>query len=470
MGCNCTANLRADIIKRFFANDARRHEFALELIRIVECQQTVMSLDLQEWFRIYFGFSDILFEEFLACVMKRQTTMSAELQKVIRSRYFPTSQQMALDFIRVVLCSCCPAICGTDIDIVGIYQGDPVADGWYLRQGAGASAEVAEIVYIESDTITESRVCDSRIADYGHPNGINGGYEAPHYYNSGGDWLPMLEVGLKDLGSNDYEFTIWGADPFPYDIAGSTILVQYSTDGGTTWIDGGTADGTSLGGTFIPVTFNTGTNTFIYRTIVTLANGCQFYNPAPDGSNAPVTYFILDDQFLSQFIGWTFNGTDLLDFRNNVLPTLPNFLLDSSADGAGDSLYVAFSGVNHPNIVVVDAVSDPITLDWTTLIAKIPCLSATFTVNDPSDTTLQTLNIGSYIIAATAIAFTDPSFVSVIQAQMRGNGFGSLTTVEINIVGNDVTITFRNSNGLVTGISWVDSAMNTGDETLTTCI
>lgn len=127
----------------------------------------------------------------------------------------------------------CPAICGTDIDIVGIYQGDPVADGWYLRQGAGASAEVAEIVYIESDTITESRVCDSRIADYGHPNGVNSGYESPHYYNSGGDWLPMLEVGLKDLGSNDYEFKIWGVDPFPYDIAGSTILVQYSTDGGT---------------------------------------------------------------------------------------------------------------------------------------------------------------------------------------------------------------------------------------------
>ena len=157
MPCNCTAPLRADIIKRFFANDSRKNEFALELIRIVECQQDTMSYDLREWFRIYFGFNDILLGQFLNCVLKQQTTMSKELEGVIRARYFPASQDMANDFIRVVLCSCCPTICGTDIEIIGI-SNDYTVDGWYLEFGA------SNLVYMESNVITDTVACSSGFA------------------------------------------------------------------------------------------------------------------------------------------------------------------------------------------------------------------------------------------------------------------------------------------------------------------
>lgn len=206
----------------------------------------------------------------------------------------------------------CPEICGTDIDIIGIYTGDPVSDGWYLRQDGGASADVAEIVYIESDTITDTIVCNSRLADYGHPNGENGGYEAPHMYSQGAEWFPLLEVLIKNNGSFDYEFTVFGTDE--YDWAGSTTLIQYSTDGGTTWIDGGSSGSPTSGGDVI--TFNTGTDTFIYRTIVTLANGCQFYNPAPDTGNASycIDYVTIDS---SQTGGAVF---DLLGTINGVTP------------------------------------------------------------------------------------------------------------------------------------------------------
>ena len=155
MACNCTADLRADIIKRFFGVEARRTEFAQELIRIVECQQTMMSRDLQEWFRIWFRFSDVMFEEFLACVMKRQTTMSKELQQVIRSRYFPTSQQMANDFIRVVLCSCCPTMCGTDVNIIGISDSFTAGFVASLLQGKSISEAHATAVEVSAYVCTQ---------------------------------------------------------------------------------------------------------------------------------------------------------------------------------------------------------------------------------------------------------------------------------------------------------------------------
>ena len=164
MSCGCTAPLRADIIKRFFATDSRREDFALELIRIVECQQDTMSPQLELWFRTYFRFSDTLLNEFLRCVLKQQNTMSAELEKTIRARYFPTSQEMANDFIRVVLCGCCPEICGTDIDIIGVSNAFTV-DGWYLENGA------SNIVYMEANVITQKVPCPWGLAGYGHNAG-----------------------------------------------------------------------------------------------------------------------------------------------------------------------------------------------------------------------------------------------------------------------------------------------------------
>jgi len=458
MGCNCTANLRADIIKRFFANQFNGKEFALELIRIVECQQTVMSRELENWFRVWFRFPQDMLEEFLACVMKRQATMSDRLQKVIRARFFPTDQRMADDFIRVVLCSCCPAICGTDIDIIGISD-NFTDDGWYLQ------VDAKNLVYMESDVITETIPCPDGLADFVISLGTATAAPAVWHNDS---WQPLIIVDLigQDIGTS-FTLSTTIEDWFTNPCTGS---VQISTDGGLTWTEVGALTNQQLLDAE-QVVFDTTETSYIYRVVITdTVTGCQYYNPAPDNSSAPITYFILDDPFMGQFGGWTFNGTDLLDFRDNVLPTLPNFLFDASVDEVGDSLYVAFSGVNAPTITVVDAVSDPVVLDWITLIAKIPCLSATFTVIDPSDTIIEYLMIGSYIITASALTITNPLCATEIQSAMRANGFGSLTEVEINIAGNDVTITFRNTNGLITGIRWIDSAMNTGDETLTTCI
>ena len=457
MGCNCTANLRVDIIKRFFANQFNGKEFALELIRIVECQQTVMSRELEDWFKVWFRFPQDMLEEFLACVMKRQQTMSDRLQKVIRARFFPTDQRMADDFIRVVLCGCCPQICGTDVAILGLSDGFTV-DGWYLQ------VDASNLVYMESDVITETVACESGLANYILVSGSV--ITAPHIWQDG-SWQRAMYVELisQNVGV-DFTLSVLIEDYFANPVTG---VAQISEDGGVTYTPVGTLTDTDLT-TGAEVTFLTTATSYIYQVVVTdTVTGCQFFNPAPDNLNPPVTYFILSDQFLSQFTGWTFNGTDLLDFRDNILPTLPNFLYDSSIDTAGDTLYVAFSGVNAPTITVVDAVADPVTLDWVTLIAKIPCLSATFTVIDPTDTTIQYLMIGSYVVAASALPVTNPLCATEIQSLMVGNGFGSLTTVEINVAGNDVTITFRNSNGLVTGIRWLDSAMNTGDETLSPC-
>ena len=351
----------------------------------------------------------------------------------------------------------CPVICGSDLFIIGISNNYTV-DGWYLEQ------EASNIVYMESGAIIETVPCDTGLANYGHANGRS--YEYPHYFN-GGQWVYLINVTQELVSGTEYNLTVELDTTYNWGVASGVL--QYSIDNGATYIDIGTFEYSPSSLPPYLFTFDEGTNDFILRAIVTLENGCQFFNPAPDGSNAPVTYFILDDQFLSQFTGWTFDGTDLLDFRDNILPTLPNFLYDSSIDTAGDSLYVAFSGVTHPDIIVVDSATDPVVLDWVTLIAKIPCLSATFTVVDPTDTTIQYLMIGSKVITASALPVTNPLCATEIQSLMVGNGFGSLTTVEINVAGNDVTITFRNSNGLVTGIRWLDSAMNTGDETLSPC-
>jgi hypothetical protein len=457
MGCNCTANLRADIIKRFFANQFNGKEFALELIRIVECQQTVMSRELEDWFKVWFRFPQDMLEEFLACVMKRQQTMSDRLQKVIRARFFPTDQRMADDFIRVVLCGCCPTLCGTDVNIINTSDQYTV-DGWYMQ------VDASNLVYMEADTIIETVPCESGLADFKITSGAV--TFAPAVWHNG-QWDGAIAVELigQDLGNN-FTLTTTIEDYFTNPCTGS---VQISTNGGSTWTEVGTLTNSQLVDGEQAI-FDTTETDFIYRVIVTdTVTGCQFYNPAPDGSSAPVTYFILNDEFLSQFSGWTFDGTDLLDFRTNILPTLTNFLFDASVDEAGDSLYVAFSGVNAPTVTVVDAIAEPVTLDWITLTTKIPCLSATFTVIDPTDTAIQYLMIGSYIITASALSVTNPLCATEIQSAMRLNGFGSLSTVEINVAGSDVTIIFRDTNGLVTGIRWLDSAMNTGDETLSPC-
>lgn len=351
----------------------------------------------------------------------------------------------------------CPALCGTDVTIIGLSD-SYTEDGWYLQ------VNDSNIVYMESGAITETVPCESGMADLAIVSGAVVG--TPYVWHNG-SWNPLITVELKTQNIGvDFTLITQTEDYFANELTG---VCQISTDGGTTWTDVGTITNAELQiGT--EVIFNTTETNYIYRVIVTdTVTGCQFYNPSPPGSNAPVTYFILDDEFLNQFIDWTFDGTDLLDWRNTVLPTLPNFLFDASVAESGDSLYVSFFGVNHPDIVVVDSLSNPVTLNWQTVTTTVPCLTTTFTVVDPTDTIIQYLMIGNYVLPSSSLPVTDPQCAVKIQNIFVGNSFGTTTTVNISVVGNDVTLTVQGSNGLITGIRWVDSLLNTGDETFTTC-
>jgi hypothetical protein len=354
----------------------------------------------------------------------------------------------------------CPAICSAETPIVGVSSAYTV-DGWYLEES------LSNLVYMVSGSITQTGPCSSGLADYGHDNGNQfNGYEYPHLYDTQNNfWRPLMEVKVTLSSGTVFRCEVYVSGGFLDN--SSTGVFQTSIDNGSTWQD--TISFSASSG-IADEPFDIGTLDFIYRVVMTDAiTGCQYYNPNESGQS--VIYFILDDPFLSQFTGWTFNGTDLLDFRDNILPNLPNWMYDASVVESGDSLYVVFSGVSIPNITVVDALSNPVDLDWVVLNSVIPCQTVTFTVVDPSDTYIELILIGSYADGGGTFndVFTDPDFTSNLEAKLRGCGYGSLATVSISINGNDVTIGLANANGLATGFRWLDSAMNTGDVTLTNC-
>ena len=196
----------------------------------------------------------------------------------------------------------CPAICGTDIDIIGLSNSFTV-DGWYLEYDA------PNIVYMESGIITETVECPSRLADYGHPNGINSGYEAPHVF-ADDFWTPVSEVTLINTGGTSNEIRVYVNSNYT---VGSSLLVEYSLDGGATWLELGSSTEFNDPTQF---PFDLGTNIFIYRTILTLADGCQYYNPAPDtGSPSYAIYYATIDMsadVLFTLLG-TINGITPLD-------------------------------------------------------------------------------------------------------------------------------------------------------------
>ena len=229
-----------------------------------------MSRPLQEWFRVWFRFPQDMLEEFLACVMKRQQTMSDRLQKVIRARFFPTDQKMADDFIRVVLCSCCPQICGTDRDIIGISDGFTV-DGWYLQ------ADASNLVYMESGIITETVACESGLANYIL---VSGSVIAAPYIWHEGFWQRVMYVELMSQNVGvDFTLSVLIENYFANPVTG---VAQISEDGGVTYTPVGTLTDTDLT-TGAEVTFLTTATSYIYQVVVTdTVTGCQFFNPAPD--------------------------------------------------------------------------------------------------------------------------------------------------------------------------------------------
>ena len=77
--------------------------------------------------------------------------------------------------------------------------------------------------------------------------------------------------------------------------------------------------------------------------------------------------------------------------------------------------------------------------------------------------------IGNYVLPSSSLPVTDPKCAVEIQDIFVGNGFGTNSTVNITVNGNDITLKVHGSNGLITGIRWMDSLFNTGDETFTTC-
>jgi hypothetical protein len=258
MGCNCTANLRADIIKRFFANQFNGKEFALELIRIVECQQTVMSRELEDWFKVWFRFPQDMLEEFLACVMKRQQTMSDRLQKVIRARFFPTDQRMADDFIRVVLCGCCPTLCGTDVNIINTSDQYTV-DGWY------AQVDASNLVYMEGGVITDTVPCASGIAAYAVQANEDTAFIL--WFN-GSSWEGMATVHFEYSGSGlDFNYEVL-LNPNTSTLLNTLVQITYD---GTTFITASTFDNETGNGTI-----SASSNIFKYR-IVNTWDDCPYY-------------------------------------------------------------------------------------------------------------------------------------------------------------------------------------------------
>ena len=393
-----------------------------------------MSPQLELWFRTYFRFSDTLLNEFLRCVLKQQNTMSAELEKTIRARYFPTSQEMANDFIRVVLCGCCPEICGTDIDIIGVSNAFTV-DGWYLENGA------SNIVYMESNVITQNVPCPSGLADYGHNAGLNSGYEAPHFFSAGGEWLPFIEVAnFKDNGGFEYEVTVYGSSE--YNWAGSTQLVQYSTDGGTTWIDGASAGEVLIDGT--PITFNTGTSSFLYRTVVTNGGGCQFFNPAPDtGSPSYGIYYATIDMtadVLFVYFG-SINAITPLDdsdaARAAIIATmaepyqtiagrLGGIGIDYSVVDGGSGFLMPFylqiiTPLGAPPTelaVVLDSLGAPVDTTPQGTSTVIRNYVATYTFVDVNDVYVEGLYIFGSLVKFNQIAITNPAVQQEVELAM----------------------------------------------------
>lgn len=152
----------------------------------------------------------------------------------------------------------CPAICGTNIDIIGISD-NFTDDGWYLQ------VDASNLVYMESNVIIETVPCDSGIAYYLLQADEDTSF---NFWFNGSAWEGMAQVY--------FEWALTGLD-FDYSVllnqnTSSLVdtLVQITYDGTTfTTIDSFNGD-TSAG------TPTTTSNIFKYR-LVNTWNDCPYY-------------------------------------------------------------------------------------------------------------------------------------------------------------------------------------------------
>jgi len=166
----------------------------------------------------------------------------------------------------------CPSICSAASEIIGISDSYTV-DGWYLQ------VDASNLVYMESNVITQTVECPDGIADFSITVGTSTAAPTVWYNDS---WQPLIIVDLKTQNVGvDFSMTTQIKDWFTNECTG---LAQISTDGGTTWVDVGTMTNSELTGG-LEVVFNTTETDYIVRVIVTdTVTGCSYYNPSPEAA------------------------------------------------------------------------------------------------------------------------------------------------------------------------------------------
>lgn len=163
----------------------------------------------------------------------------------------------------------CPALCGSDLSLVGISDNYTV-DGWYV------AVDGQELIYLESGIKTDETTCTSGFAalywpvDNENPNL----YQGPYAYISG-EWIPMMRYNFDASSSPEVAVQLV-ADEY-FDTETTTAAVEIKNTIGGDWSD---VSGISLAGDPVSISSE---NCFMVRIKVTDVNGCIFYGYGPNG-------------------------------------------------------------------------------------------------------------------------------------------------------------------------------------------
>lgn len=322
----------------------------------------------------------------------------------------------------------CPSICGTDINIVGVSNNYTV-DGWYLQEDA------SNLVYMESNVITQTVPCSSGITDL--IISIGGSTAAPAVFHNGA-WSPLIITELTDqvLGLN-FKLATTIEDWFTNDCTG---VCQISEDAGVTWTTVGTMDNSDLiSGT--PLLFDTTAMSYIYRVVITdTVTGCQFYNPAPDtGSPAYGIYYAKIDFVdpLFELLG-SINAINPLDVYDTYLPLVlatmadPYQTVDGRIGGIGINKDAGLNGVpfylqiispvgSTPTelAVVLDSSGTPVDTSVQGTSTVVRNYVATYTFLDITKVIIDGFTLFGVYITIGDIAPTDPLFDAYVRTQFE---------------------------------------------------